>query len=81
MINLERVERMYNHNHQSQEVQDHIQVSHDHKPYWDTVHHTLGFWIFLFLMFVGISYYIMSVDFAFAPYRSLKQPLENNKTR
>ena len=34
---------------------------------WKRVHHSWIFWIFLFLMFVGIIYYIMSVDFAFAP--------------
>jgi hypothetical protein len=35
----------------------------------------------LFLMFAGIIYYIMSVDFAFAPHRPLKHLSENNRTR
>jgi len=38
-----------------------------HRPYWKRIHHSWIFWVFLFLMFAGIIYYIMSVDFAFAP--------------
>jgi len=67
----------HNQKHQPQEGQDHILVPHDHKPYWKRMHHTWTFWVFLFLMFAGITYYIMSVDFAFAPRR---QPSENNRT-
>ena len=49
----------------------------DHKPRWKRIHHTWSFWIFLFLMLVAILYYIMSVDFAFAP-RIQPKP-ENNR--
>jgi uncharacterized iron-regulated membrane protein len=38
-----------------------------HRPYWTRIHHSVGFWIFLFLMLIGILYYIITVDFAFAP--------------
>jgi hypothetical protein len=52
-----------------------------HRPYWKHIHHSYIFWVFLFLMFAGIIYYIMSVDFAFAPHRELKHPIENSRTR
>jgi hypothetical protein len=44
----------------------------DHKPYWKRIHHSWIFWVFLFLMFVGIIYYIMTVDFSLVPHRQLK---------
>jgi len=68
-----------NHNHHLLEGQDHITVHHEHKPYWKRVHHTWSFWIFLVLMFGAIIYYIISVDFAFAPHRQFKQPSENKR--
>jgi len=52
-----------------------------HKPYWKRIHHIWYFWVFLFLMFVGIIYYIMSVDFAFAPHKHLKPQSENSRTQ
>jgi hypothetical protein len=67
------------HNHQLHEGQDHITVHHEHKPYWKRVHHSWIFWIFLFLMFIGIVYYIMSVDFVLVPQKQIKQPTENNR--
>jgi hypothetical protein len=54
-------------NQHLQEVNDHIMVGLDHKPYRKRVHHSWIFWVFLLLMFASITYYIMSVDFAFAP--------------
>jgi flagellar biosynthesis/type III secretory pathway M-ring protein FliF/YscJ len=51
------------------------------RPYWKQIHHTWLFWVFLFLMFAGIIYYIMSVDFAFAPHKQMKQSSENTKIR
>jgi hypothetical protein len=68
------------HNHPMQEAQDHIVVHHEHKPYWKRINHTWGFWVFLFLMFAAIIYYVMSVDFALAPRKQLRQPSENNRT-
>jgi hypothetical protein len=53
---------------------------HNHKPYWKRVHHSWIFWVFLFLMLVGIIYYAMTVDFALAPQKQLKHPSENNST-
>jgi hypothetical protein len=67
------------HNHDSQEGQNYIVTHHDHKPYLKRIHRTWSFWIFLFLMFVGIIYYIVSVDFAFAPQQQVKQPSENKR--
>jgi len=64
------------HNNHQQEELNHANGFHDHKPYWKQIHHTWGFWIFLFLMLAAIIYYVMSVDFAFAPHKQLKQPSE-----
>lgn len=47
--------------------QDQIMPQQTHQPRWKRIHHTWSFWIFLFLMFVAIMYYIVSVEFAFAP--------------
>ena len=55
------------HNEHQEETQDHIMPQHSHRQRWEQIHHSWSFWIFLFLMFVGILYYITSVDFAFAP--------------
>jgi hypothetical protein len=68
-LNYKGEQRM-NENGQNQhgnEVKDHITIKQEHKPYWRRVHHSWIFWFFLFLMFVSITYYIMSVNFAFAP--------------
>ncbi len=48
-----------------------------HKPHWKRIHHTWSFWIFLVLMLTAILYYIMTVDFAFAP--RIQQKPENNR--
>jgi hypothetical protein len=40
---------------------------------WKRIHHSVGFWIFLFLMMVAITYYIITIDFAFAPRQPVKQ--------
>jgi len=67
------------HNHEPQEGQNYILTQQDHRPHWKRIHHTWSFWIFLFLMFVAIMYYIVSVNFAFAPQQQVKQPSENNR--
>jgi len=67
------------HKPNSGEGQNYILTPRDHKPYWKRMHHTWSFWIFLFLMFVAIMYYIVSVDFAFAPQQQVKQPIGNNR--
>jgi hypothetical protein len=54
-------------NHQQQEGQDYIKVQQEHKPYLKQLHHSWIFWAVLFLMLVGILYYIVSVDFVLAP--------------
>ena len=60
-------------NHDLQEELGPIRTHYNHKPYWKRIHHTWSFWIFLVLMVVAILYYIMSVDFAFAPRKEMKQ--------
>jgi len=56
-----------------QEVIDHIKYHPKHKPYWKQVHHTWWFWIGVILIFVAITYYAVSVDFAFAPHKQSKE--------
>jgi len=41
----------------------------NHMLYWKRIHHSWIFWVFLFLMFVGILYYAMTVDFSLVPHR------------
>ncbi len=55
-----------NGNHKA-DIQHEILPESDKRPHLKRIHHSLIFWIFLFLMFVAIMYYIMSVNFAFAP--------------
>ena len=52
--------------------QDFIFEKPKHKSHWKRIHHTWSFWIFLVLMLTAIIYYIMTVDFAFAPRIQLK---------
>jgi len=52
------------------EVNDHIMVGLDHKPYWKRVHHSWIFWVFLFLTLASITIYIVSVNFAFVPQKT-----------
>lgn len=54
-------------NHQPQEGQDYIKGPSDHTPRWKQLHHSWIFWFFLFLMLVGILYYIVTLGFVFAP--------------
>lgn len=63
----------------NQDLQDHILIEPEHKPRWKRVHHSWWFWIFLGLMLFGILYYVVSVNFAFAPQRVSKQPMENSR--
>jgi hypothetical protein len=44
------------------------ELSH-HRPFWTGIHHSWIFWVFVALMFAGITYYVVTVDFAFAPHR------------
>jgi len=56
------------------------ELSH-HRPYWNDLHHSWLFWVFVVLMFAGIIYYIMSVDFAFAPRKQMNPPAGTTKTQ
>jgi hypothetical protein len=54
------------------------EMEHNHpRPKWKRIHHSWIFWVFLLLMFAGIGYYIITVNFAFAPHEQVKQPMEN----
>jgi len=54
-------------NHNPPEGQDYITVSTDRQPRWKNIHRSWIFWIFLFLMMVGIMYYIVTLGFLFVP--------------
>jgi hypothetical protein len=56
-------------NHKQEEGQNYILVPSEHRFRWKTIHQSWTFWIFLFLMLVAILYYIVSVDFIFAPHK------------
>lgn len=64
-------------NYQHQQVQDFMMVHHERRSYWKRIQPTLGFWLFLFLMLAGITYYRVAVNFIFAPDAQLKQSFEN----
>jgi len=61
-------------------MNENVNEQKQHRPYWKRLHHSFGFWIFLFLMLVAIIYYIMTVDFAFAPHQQMKPPSGNHIT-
>lgn len=44
------------------------------KPYWKRLHHSWIFWVFLLLMFVGIMYYIITVNFLLVPDMKMSMP-------
>ena len=55
-------------NHRQEEGQDYILIPSEHWYNWKNIHQSWIFWIFLFLMLVGIIYYIVSVEFILAPH-------------
>jgi len=65
------------HNHKEHLAQDHILVQHEHPTRLKRIHHSVWFWFFLVLMLGGIIYYILSGGFAFAPHKTMVQPIEN----
>jgi len=54
-------------NQHQEEIQDQILPQKSRQPRWKQIHHSWIFWIFVFLMFVAIMYYIVSLNFAIAP--------------
>ncbi len=63
-------------NENKQNIQDEInqiRFHHEHKFHLKQIHHTWGFWVGVILIFVAITYYIVSVDFAFAPRKQSKE--------
>ncbi|MEI8201939.1 MAG: hypothetical protein WCH34_02945 [Bacteroidota bacterium] len=63
-----------------QDWQDHFTGHHLKKPFLKNIHHSWIFWVFLVLMLGAITYYIMSVDFAFAPRKQSTEQTKNNNT-
>lgn len=68
-----------NDNHK-EEVQNKILPKREKLPHWRYIHHSWTFWIFLILMFFAIMYYVVSINFAFAPQKQMEHPMENNMT-
>jgi len=56
-------------NLRQEEIQNYFIVPSEHRSHWKLIHQSWLFWIFLFLMLVGILYYIVSVDFILAPHK------------
>ena len=52
---------------------------HKYKRYLLQVHHSWIFWVFLVLTLSAVLYYIMTMDFAYAPQVNSKQGSENNR--
>jgi hypothetical protein len=63
-----------------QDWQDHFTGHHLNKGEWKwrRIHHSWIFWVFMALTLVAITYYITSVDFAFAPRKQAAPNMENN---
>lgn len=53
--------------HHRAETQNRIKSYLNPKFNWRRIHHSWIFWVFLVLMLGCIGYYILSVDFSFAP--------------
>jgi hypothetical protein len=60
-----------------QEVINQSRLHHEHKFHLKHIHHKWWFWVGFILILGAIIYYVVSVDFAFAPHRSSKQPMES----
>ena len=63
--------------YQQQHIQHYMMIDQVHKSLWKRIQPTLGFWLFLFLMLAGITYYRVTVDFILAPHPLLNQLFEN----
>jgi hypothetical protein len=57
-------------------------VEHEHRKSSKLIHHSYVFWIFVLLMLACITYYIVSINFTYAPapQSQYKQPSENSQT-
>jgi hypothetical protein len=56
-----------------QELQDQMMVHHVYRSYWKRIKPTLSFWLCLFLILAGFTYYRATVNFIFAHHTQLKQ--------
>jgi hypothetical protein len=54
-------------------------MNDNNNPYLKGIHRNWTFWFFLLLMFVGIIYYIMTVDFAFKDHKPIEHSIVNNR--
>jgi len=67
-------------NYQQQEILDQMTVLHIHRSYWKRLKPTLSFWLCLFLILAGFTYYRATVNFIFTPHAQFKQPSVNIST-
>lgn len=74
-------ENEQNHGQLLKEELDRNKAHRSHWHHLKRIHHSWIFWVFLVLMLGGILYYIMTVDFAFAPHKQMEQPSENSITQ
>ena len=68
------------HDQPPQDWQDPFTGHHLNKGLWKRLHHSWIFWVFFALTLTAIGYYIMSVDFAFAPQKQIQSQTEKNTT-
>jgi len=47
--------------------QDNIKAQHEGKFHWRVIHHSWIFWVFAFLMLIGILYFTLTFGFALSP--------------
>jgi len=61
------------HKQNLQEMINHSRNDHEHKFHLKHIHYKWWFWVGVILIFVSIMYYVVSVDFVFAPRKQLQQ--------
>lgn len=72
-----------NKNGNKQNLQDMVDQSrnhHKHRIHLKQIHQKWWLWVGMILIFAAIMYYIVSVDFAFAPRKQMKEQTETNTT-
>jgi hypothetical protein len=48
---------------------------HDHRPYWNRAHRSVGFWVAVFLMLAAMVIYVMSDDLGGGHHGRRRQPI------
>lgn len=68
------------HNQNLQDAVDNSRNHQEHRFHLKHIHHKWWFWIGAILIFVATMYYVVSVDFAFAPRKQMNQQTEKTTT-